>query len=193
MAAKVCGSTCAAQPVTTIRASGLLAREPADRLPRLARRLGRHRAGVDDDEIVEPGGLGLARIASDSQALSRQPKVTTSTLISAAPGEQRRREACPRTRARPAGHQDMVVALAPFDRQVAAGQRHRHRAPGEALARGRDQRRAGGRAAGAGEAGAALPDAQHDVVRRRDLRERDIGALGKDRVVLEQRPDLSRS
>ena len=38
--------------------AGPLAARLADRLPRLAHGLGRHRAGVDDDGAVEPGLLG---------------------------------------------------------------------------------------------------------------------------------------
>ena len=58
-------------------------------------------------------------------------------------------------------------SLAPLDQEVAAGQRDGRLAAGELLARRGDERRAGGRAAGPGQAGAALPDAQHDVIRRR--------------------------
>ena len=80
-----------------------------------------------------------------------------------------------------AGHQDMAVALAPFDQEVAAGQRHPHLAPGEPAPRGRDRRGAGGRAAGAREPGATLPgphasDARGSVT----CDQRDVGALGKD-------------
>ena len=52
---------CAAQPVTTMRASGPLALQPADRLPRLRHGLVGDRAAVDDDGVGEPGALGLAR------------------------------------------------------------------------------------------------------------------------------------
>ncbi len=59
MATKVCGSVCAAQPVTTILACGPLAPQRADRLPRLAHRLRRDRAGVDHDGIGKSGALGV--------------------------------------------------------------------------------------------------------------------------------------
>ena len=76
----VCGSICAAQPVTTMRASRLFALDPADRLPRLPRRLGGHRAGVDDHEIFSPALPGKSRgSTANSTRFSRQPKVTTST------------------------------------------------------------------------------------------------------------------
>ena len=61
--------------------------------------------------------------------------------------------------------------------EIAARQRHRHRAAGAAEARRRHRRRAGGRAAGLGQAGAALPGAHDDVLARHHLRKRDIGAL----------------
>ena len=71
MAAKRSGSTCAAQPVTTMRGAGLLAAGAADGLARLAHGLGRHRAGVDDDRVAAiPAASAARRIASDSARLS---------------------------------------------------------------------------------------------------------------------------
>ena len=64
--------------------AGPLAADAADRLARLAHGLRRHRAGVDHHGIVEAGGAASRRITSNSKVLSRQPKVTTSTLIGAA-------------------------------------------------------------------------------------------------------------
>ena len=83
----------------------------------------------------------------------------------------------------------MIVALAPFDREFAARQRHRHLALGALQPRRGDRGRAGGRAAGLGQAGAALPGADDDVLARDDMRQRDVGALGKDRMVFQQRPE----
>ena len=88
-----------------------------------------------------------------------------------------------------AGHQHMVVALAPFDGKVAAWQRDRHLAAGAREPRGGDSRSAGRGAAGLGEAGAALPGADHDAIARRRCGERDVGPLRKQRMVLELRPD----
>ncbi len=75
--------------------------------------------------------------------------------------------------------------------EVAARQRHRHLAVGAPQPRRGDRRRAGGRAAGLGQAGAALPGAHDDVLARDHVRQRDIGALRKHRMVFEQRPDLA--
>ena len=58
-------------------------------------------------------------------------------------------------------------------------------AAGQAAAVGVHQRGAGAGAAGEGQPGAALPDPQADTVRREDLREADVGALGEQRVVLQ--------
>ena len=52
IAAKVVGSSSAAQPVTRIRASGRCALGAADRLARLADRFVGHRAAVDDDPVL---------------------------------------------------------------------------------------------------------------------------------------------
>ncbi len=60
MATKVCGSVCAAQPVTTIFACGPLAAQRPDGLARLTHRLRRHRAGIDHDGVGEAGALRLA-------------------------------------------------------------------------------------------------------------------------------------
>ena len=49
---------------------------------------------------------------------------------------------------------------------------------------------AGGRAAGAGEAGAALPGPHDQVIPRRHLCERNIRAVGKDRMMFQHRADL---
>src|SRR5580693_6944643 len=87
------------------------------------------------------------------------------------------------------GHQHMVVGLAPVDGEIAARQGHRHLAAGAADPGGRDRGGAGRRAAGLGEAGAALPGADYYTIARWGRCERDIGALWKDRVVLEPRAD----
>ena len=148
----------------------LLAAELADRLARLPHRFGGDRAGVDHDRVGRRRPTApRARITSNSKALSRQPKVTTSTLMRIAPPalrKQRRIEAALELEFDRAGHQHVVVALAPFDREVAARQRDAHLAPGPPEPRGRDRRGAGGRAAGLGQAGAALPGADDDVLGR---------------------------
>ena len=79
MAAKVAGSICAAQPVTTMRASG---RSRASR--RIAWRAWRTASAVTAQVLTmtassSPASSAARRIASDSTVLSRQPKVTIST------------------------------------------------------------------------------------------------------------------
>src|SRR5260370_428389 len=53
------------------------------------------------------------------------------------------------------------------------------------------RRSAGGGGAGLGEAGATLPGAQDEVVARRHLRERNVRAFRKDRMVFQQRAELA--
>jgi diaminopimelate epimerase len=62
-----------------------------------------------------------------------------------------------------------VTFAAPFDDEVAAREAHRSLALHEAETRGRNQRRAGGRAAGEGQPDAALPDPGGDAITCADL------------------------
>ena len=87
------------------------------------------------------------------------------------------------------GHQDMVVTLAPVDDEIAAGQRHAHLAPGEPTPHRGDGGSAGRGAASLGEPRATLPGAEPQGVWPGHLRERDVGALGKQRMMLEHRPE----
>src|SRR5580692_5370927 len=64
-----------------------------------------------------PARIASCRITSDSKALRRQPKVTTSTLISRDAGEQRRIEAAFIFKIGGPRHQHVVVAFAPLDRE----------------------------------------------------------------------------
>src|SRR5215208_1810346 len=209
MAAKVPGSTWAAQPVTTIRASG---RSRASL--RMVWRAWRVASAVTAQVLTittspSPAASAWRCKASDSEALSRQPKVTTSTLMSArshsAAGARRRlrprrpsrRSGKKRGRERTlvfpfdrAGHEHVAVPFAPLDRQVAAGQGDGRLSAGEPLAGRGDHGRAGRRPAGAGQARAPFPDPQNDVLSAPDCGERDVGALGEDRVVFEEGPDL---
>src|SRR5580704_5445897 len=87
------------------------------------------------------------------------------------------------------GHEYVIVARAPFDRKIAARQGH-DRLPVDAIeAMRRDRGRASGRAASARQPGASFPDAEPDVTTIDHPGERDIGALGEYRMVLEQRAD----
>src|SRR5580692_12294575 len=83
----------------------------------------------------------------------------------------------------------MVVALAPFDCELAARQRDLHNAIGALQPGGSDRRRACRRTTGFGQPGATLPGADRDVVAVDDMGKRDIGALWKDRMVFQQRPE----
>ncbi len=69
---------------------GMPAASPADRLSRLPLGFGGDGAGIDDDGALSPG-LGRARrMTSDSNAFSRQPKVTISfpSMLGSTSGEE---------------------------------------------------------------------------------------------------------
>ncbi|ENN89652.1 hypothetical protein RHSP_37059 [Rhizobium freirei PRF 81] len=87
----------------------------------------------------------------------------------------------------------MIVAFKPFDGELArrrcGGDLDRHLAAGAAGACGAHGRRASRRTAGKRQAGAALPGAGAHKRRRKHLRQRDIGTLGKHRMVFEQRAE----
>src|SRR5262245_50129894 len=190
MSANICACVCAAQPVTTIRASGR---------SRLRRRIDCRACATASLVTAQllmtmvserPALSASRRITSDSNAFSRQPKVTISTgMISRDAGEQRRVEFALVFELGGAGHQHMVVALAPFDVAVAARQCNGDAAVGALQARRRHGGCAGRRAAGLGQPRAALPGANRDVVAVDDMGERDIGALREDRVIFQQWPE----
>ena len=73
---------------------------------------------------------------------------------------------------------------------VAAVHLHRDPPAGQPAPVRVDQGGAGAGAAGEGQPGAALPDPQPDAVRREDLGEADIGALGEQRVTLQSPAEL---
>src|ERR1700722_5711060 len=185
MPANIAGSVCAAQPVTTIRAEGR---------SRFSRRIDCRAcatASLVTAQLlmtmvsVSPASSASRAITSDSKALRRQPKVTTSTLMSGDAGKQGRIELPFILKRRGARHQDMVVALAPFDAEFAAGQRDLHHAIGAPEPRRGHRGGAGRRAARLGQSRAALPGADRDVIAIDDMGERDIGTLGKNRMVLQ--------
>src|SRR5262245_53233646 len=76
------------------------------------------------------------------------------------------------------GHQDAIVGT-PLDLEWAARQSHPELALGQLLARSANGSSARRAAAGAGEARAALPNAQLHAVGRDHLGERDVDALGE--------------
>ena len=184
--------------------------EPADRLPRLAHRFGGHRAGVDDHDVVEPGGLGVR--AASPPLVGVEPAAEGDDVDldahHAAPAKQRRRASTPSC----SSSTGPVISTWPslsrhsID-EVAARQRHRGaRGPVSRLRDAATSGRAGGRAAGARQPGAALPDAQQDAVRRDDLRRarywrargrsggsRAAARCGRDRRPRRRRPRRSRA
>src|ERR1700687_332146 len=189
MPANIWGSICAAQPVTTIRSSGR-SRFSGRIDCRACATASLVTAQLLMTMVSVSPALSTSRaITSDSKALRRQPKVTISTLISRDGRKQRRIEAAFILKGRGPRHQDVVVALAPLDSEFSAGQRYLHGAIGALQPRRGDSRCARRRAAGLGQPGAALPGADRDVVAIDDMRQRDVGALRKDRVVFQQRPE----
>src|SRR5208282_3032006 len=165
------GSVCAAQPVTTILACGRFRRSA-----RIACRAWRTASAVTAQVLtttvsLKPARSASRRITCDSAALSRQPKVTTSTLTGsrfrscrACIGEQCGIEPAGVLVFDGSGHQHVIVSLAPFDREVAARQSDRHLTAGAAEPCRGDRNGASRRTAGLSEAGAALPGADHRVI-----------------------------
>src|SRR5262245_22531027 len=83
----------------------------------------------------------------------------------------------------------MAVAHPPLDDQVATRQAHLDLAAGKRAPRRGDAGRARGRAASTRQPRAPLPGAELEMPRAEHLDERDIGALGKERMTLEARSD----
>src|SRR5258708_1908178 len=81
-----------------------------------------------------------------------------------------------------------MAVLQPFDLELAAIDDDDRLALAEPAPRRRDQGRAGARAAGERDAGAALPHPKADAAPVDPLGDADIGALGKQRMVLQHRP-----
>ncbi len=151
-----------------------LAAQRADRLPRLAHRLGGDGAGVDHHRVAQAGAL---RFAADHFRLGGiEPAAEGDDLdahrLHAAPASANsaasKRPSCSYSTGPVIS--TWSSARAPFDREIAARQRDRHLAAGAAKPRGGDGGGASRRTAGPGEAGAALPGADHDMVARRRRR-----------------------
>src|SRR5260370_29485161 len=87
------------------------------------------------------------------------------------------------------GPPHVTVPPPPFDPKIAARQGHPDLAAGSAGARATYRGRRGRGTAGPGQAGATFPGAHENVLAGGDRGKRDVGPLGKHRVVLEQRPD----
>src|ERR1700687_5963023 len=186
ISANISGSICAAQPVTTIRTVGR---------SRFSRRIDCRAyatASLVTAQLLmtmtseSPSLCASRKITSDSKALRRQPKVTTSTLIILRDRrKQRGVEAALIFEGRGTRHQHVVIPLAPLDQEFAAGQRYLHPAIGALQPRRCHRGRAGCRAAGFCEPRAALPGADRDVIAIDDMRQCDIGALRKDRMIFQ--------
>src|SRR5690242_11546320 len=82
-----------------------------------------------------------------------------------------------------------MAVLAPAYVERAAVERDNRLPVGQAAAVRRDQRGARAGAAGAGDAGAAFPDPEADMPAILHCRDADIGALGKQLVMFETRPE----
>ena len=107
---QACGSICAAQPVTMMRAPGAAPR-PANGLPRLAHRLGRHRAGVEDHGVGKPASA--ARQRRRLRLIGIEPAAEGDHLQVAhapAPGRRAGQHALELMGER-TGHQNVVVVL----------------------------------------------------------------------------------
>src|SRR6266404_8978449 len=82
-----------------------------------------------------------------------------------------------------------MPVLAPRDVESPAVELDGCPAPGEAPSVRRDKSGAGTAAAGPGDPGPALPHPQTDIPAFPDRRDADVRALGKQRVVLEDRSE----
>ena len=159
--------------------------------------LGGDRAGVDDDDVARARPPRAWRcIASDSYDV--EPAAEGDDARRPHPRRRRRRTASPAPRQRP------VVLRARPGRSSARGRRvSRHsiaRSPPGSVTVDLAVRSGPCATAATAAAQAAEPQARvrpaprshtrsDDAIGRVTLGERDIGALGKDRVVFEQRPD----
>ena len=184
-----------------MRAAGMLAPRPADRLPRLAHGLGGDGAGVDEDGVGEPGlggraphDLGFQRVQPAAEGEDVDALISAGACLAvgaALPSAPASRGSSVPSNSVSTGP---VIQTWPSSRhstvERAAGQRHGHACWSVSFLR----------IAATAAAQAAVPQAlvmptprsqvlHRDRVARRDVGERDVGALGEDRMVLEQRPE----
>src|SRR5436190_1662312 len=175
--------------------------DPANGLPRLPHRFSRHRTGIHDDGIgqtcrqrLAANDLGFASVQAAAKGEDVYCHIYLLPYLFRGMGERRGEqcgiEACLVFEFDWAGHQHVIVALAPFYGEIAPRQRHRHRAAGSAQARRSNSGSTGGRAARLSKPRTALPGTNDDTIARAHLRERDVRPLRKHRVMLEQRPNL---
>src|SRR4029077_15607937 len=138
MAEKVSGAVWAAQPVTTMRACGR-----SRRSFRIFWRAWRTASPVTAQVLTMivsaiSAARAWPRITCDSKALSRQPKVTTSTVMGTsgrAGGGQHGIEAAGILEFDRTGHQHVIVRFPPFAPEIAARQGDPDLAAGSAGAR----------------------------------------------------------
>ena len=83
----------------------------------------------------------------------------------------------------------MIIFLTPFNAKVAARQRDLHFPASAPQARRGNRGRTRRRTAGLGQSGATFPGTNDDVIARYNLRQRDVGTFGKDRMIFQQRPE----
>ena len=191
MAAKVSGEDCAAQPVTTMRASGC-----SRLMRRIVCRAWRTASAVTAQVLTTTAscaGAPARLITSDSTILSRQPKVMTSRLMAPRPSRTAPDRTCRRTRTRTG---PVISTWPSLSRQSMV-----RSPPGSVtftLRLVRLSRAAATAAAQAAEPQALVRPAPRSQVRmtmcvaRDDMRQRDVGALGKHRMVFQQRPEAVR-
>ena len=176
-------------------AARIVAPRLADRLLGLPHGLGRHRAGVDDQRVGQPGLLGLGLhhfgfVGVEAAAEGERLDAHQAASQLARPGAGRRIELAGELVLGRAGHQDMVVG-APFD--------DADRRPAASTVALRPRCAWCGRPL-TSAAQAAVPQARVSPAPRSQVRTmmwsgdttcamRDVGALGEDRMVLEQRPE----
>src|SRR6266446_8971311 len=104
------------------------------------------------------------------------------------PREQARVEGTLKAHRDRPGH-DHVPVIAPRDLESPAVELDCRSASGESTTVRRDEGGTGATAAGKGDPGPALPHPQTDIPVLPDRRDADVRALGKQRVVLEDRPE----
>ncbi len=180
--------------------AGPLALHPADRLSRLPRRFGGDGAGIDDDEIAFAALRG--QFADGLRLGQVQPAAEGDDLDRAGfgrrhghdgPGGSGANISSSRIRENSSSTGPVMMT-----RSSAARHSMTRSPPGKAMVARRSvrpartpatKRGAGRRAAGERQPGSALPDLEPHGLARQNLRQRNIGALRKQRIMLQHRPD----
>ena len=161
---------------------GVLPPGAADRLACLSLGLASDRTGIDDDALGQARSTRTA--AHDLRLVGVEPAAHGDDLEPTHPGSTP-----VKLEAVGAGHLDMAV-LAPDDPQRATVEDNVDIAPGDPPPRACYRCGAGAGAAGARQAGAALPHAEPETVFGKALGNANVRALGKERIGLQPRADL---